>query len=133
MPPHQSMASQVLGVRGGGDLGGFAPGAVIAPEVVIVDGVEVGIDGDHAGAGGIERDGLDAAAVDAGVLDGAVRGDGERGHVVGVALGGVVGVFLLAEQRIVGCSGAETSPGGVEDGNANAEGTEIYSSYDAHE
>ena len=111
MPPHQSMASRLCGVRGGGDLGGFAPGAVVAPEVVVVDGVEVRVDRDHAGAGGVERDGLDGVAVDAGVLDGAVRGGGERGHVIGVALGGVVGIFLLAEQRVIGCSGAETALG----------------------
>ena len=75
-------------------------------------GLEMRIDGDHAGAGGVERDGLDGAAVDAGVLDGAVRGGGQRAHVIGVALGGVVGIFLLAEQRVVGCSGAETASGG---------------------
>ena len=126
------MASRWLGVRGGGDLGGFAPGAVVAPEVVVVDGLEAGIDRDHAGARGIERDGLDGAAIDAGVLDGAVHGGGQRGHVVGVALRGVVRIFLLAKQRVVGGAGAETALGGVEDGNANAEGAEIYSGDDAH-
>ena len=43
-----------------------------------------------------------ACAVDARVLDGAPRGGGQRGHVVGVALRGVVRIFLLAEQRVLG-------------------------------
>ena len=56
-------------VRGGGDLGGLLPGAMVAPEVVIVERLEVGVDRDDAGAGGVERDGLDGVAVDAGVVD----------------------------------------------------------------
>ena len=96
-------------------------------------GSQVGVDRDDAGAGGVERDGLDGAAVDAGVLDGAARGGGQRAHVIGVALRGVVGIFLLAEQRVLGRAGAETALGAVEDGHANAEGAEIDSGYDAHE
>src|SRR5262249_4120508 len=49
-----------LGGMGGiGDLSGFLPGAVVAPEVVVVDGVELGIDRDDGGAGGVEGDGFD--------------------------------------------------------------------------
>ena len=37
MPPHQSMAGRSGLVCGCGDFGGFAPGAVVAPEIVIVE------------------------------------------------------------------------------------------------
>ena len=123
---------QMAGVRSGGDLGGFLPGAVIAPQVVIVDGLEVGVHRDHAGACGIECDRLDGGSVDARVFDGAPRGGGQRGHVVGVTLRGVVRVFLLAMQRVRSGAGAQTPFDGIEDGNANAEGAEIYSGDDAH-
>src|ERR1035437_7875157 len=123
---------QLGGVRGGGDLGGFPPGAVVAPEIVIVDGLEVGIDRDHTGARGVERDGLNGAAVDSGGIDGSLRGGDQGVHVIGVALRGVVRVFLCAKQRVLGCARAETALDRIEDGNANAEGAEIYSGDDAH-
>ena len=109
MPPHHSMAGRLRAVGGGGDFGGFAPGAMVAPEVVIVDGVELGIDGDDGGAGGIERDRFDGVAVDAGGCDGRAGGGGQRGHVVRVALGGVVGIFLLAEERVLGDARAQAA------------------------
>ena len=40
---------------------GFGVGAMIAPEVVVVEGLQVGVDGDDAGAGGVERDGGDVS------------------------------------------------------------------------
>ena len=88
-------------MRRGGDFGGFLPGAMVAPEVVIVDGLEVRVHRNHAGAGGIERDGLDGVAVDAGLGERGAHGRGQRAHVVRVALRGVVGIFLLAQQRIL--------------------------------
>ncbi len=93
---------QLLLVCGRGDLGGFPPGAMVAPKVVIVDGLHVRIDRDYAGAGGIECDGFDRVAINTGILDGAAGGERQRGHVVGMALGGVVGIFLLAQEGIVG-------------------------------
>src|ERR1022692_407113 len=123
---------QMGGVRGGRDLGGFPPGAVVAPEVVIVDGVEVGVHRNHAGARGIERDGVDGVTIHAGIFEGAPGGGGQRGHVVGVALRGVVRVLLFAQQRVRSRAGAKTALDGVEDGNANAEGAEIYSGDNAH-
>ncbi len=45
------------GVGFGGDLGGFAPGAVIAPEVIVAEGLELIVNRQDAGAGGVEGDG----------------------------------------------------------------------------
>ena len=41
--------------------------------------------------------------------DGVRDGGGQGRHVVGVALGGVVGIFLLAMQRIFGGARAEAA------------------------
>jgi hypothetical protein len=120
-------------VRGGGDFGGFFPGAMVAPEVVVVERLEVGVDGNDAGSGGVERDGFDGRSVDAGVGDGGAHGGCQRVHVVGVALRGVVGVFFLAQQRILGHARAELAFGAVEQRHADAEGSEIDAGYDAHE
>src|ERR1039458_5137568 len=117
MPPHQSMACRW---------------AACAPEVVIVDGVEVGVHRNHAGARGIEREPRDGVTIHAGIFEGAPGGGGQRGHVVGVAWRGVVRVLLFAQQRVRSRAGAKTALDGVEDGNANAEGAEIYSGDNAH-
>jgi hypothetical protein len=52
--------------------------------------------------------------------------------VVGVALGGVVGIFFLAEEWVVCGAGSEAAAGGIENGNADTEGSEVYAGYDAH-
>jgi hypothetical protein len=80
----------------------------------------------------VSSDGLDGVPIDTGVLNRAPRGGGQRGHVIGMALRGVVRVFLLAMQRIRSGAGAQTPFDGIEDGNANAEGAEIHSGDDAH-
>src|ERR1019366_2268778 len=93
---------------------------------------EVGIHRDHAGARGIEREPRDGVTIHAGIFERAPGGGGQRGHVIRVALRGVVRVFLLAEQRVLRRASAETALDRIEDGNANAEGAEIYSGDDAH-
>ena len=56
---------------------------------------------------------------------------GQSPHVIGMALRGVVGIFLLAMQRILDDAGAEPASLAIDDGNANAERTEISTRYDA--
>jgi hypothetical protein len=53
--------------------------------------------------------------------------------VIGVALGGVVGIFLLAEKRVLGGASAQAAFDAIENGDANAESAEIDAGYDAHE
>ena len=115
-----------------GDLAGFVVGAVVAPEVVVVERLQVGVDGDDAGAGGVERDGGDLVAVDVGFGEDLARGADEGVHLVGVGLRGVVGVFAAAVERVLGGGGAEAAAAAVEQGYADAEGSEVYSSYDGH-
>ncbi len=76
---------EALGVRRGGNFGSFFPRAVVAPEIVIVDGVELGINWNHARAGGVERHGFDGVAVNARGGDGPIGSRRQGSHVVGVA------------------------------------------------
>ncbi len=123
---------EVLGVGEGGDLGGFVLGAVVAPEVVVVERLHVLVDGDDGGAGGIEGDGGDGAGGDAGFGDDFAGGAGECGHLVVVGLGGLVGVFPVAFEWVLGDGGAEAAPVAVEQGDSDAQGSEIYACDDGH-
>ena len=55
-------------VRLARDLLGLGKGAMIAPEIVFVERFQAFAHGNHAGTGGIERNGRHLRAVDAGVL-----------------------------------------------------------------
>ena len=57
---------ELLRARSGCDFGSFAPGAMVAPEVVVVNGLELRVYRDDARAGGVERQRFDCIAVDAG-------------------------------------------------------------------
>ena len=107
-------------------------GAVVAPEVVVVEGLEGGVDGDDAGAGGVECYGGDVVAVDVVFGEDLAGGADEGLHLVGVGLCGVVGVFAAAVERVLGGGGADAAAGAVEEGYSDAEGSEVYSSYDGH-
>src|SRR5262249_50815198 len=123
---------EVMGMGRIGDLGRFAPGAVVAPEIVIVDGIEALIDRNDAGACRVERDGLDRAPLDTRRFKGATRSQRQRVHMVGVALGGVIGIVLLAKERVVCRAAAEAALFTIEDGDSNAQGSEVYACYGAH-
>ena len=71
-------------------------------------------------------------AVDAGVFDGLARGFDEGVHLVLMGLRGVVGVFAFAVEWVFGDGGGETALLAVEEGDANAEGSEIYACYCGH-
>ena len=120
------------GAGGGGDLGGFLPGAVVAPEVVVVQRSEAVVDGDDGGAGGVEGEGFDILAGDTGGFQGALGREGEGGHVVGVRLGRMVGVFFFAVEGVVCGARSYAAFFAVEEGDSYAQGSEVYSGYFAH-
>jgi hypothetical protein len=64
--------------------------------------------------------------------DSFLHGFTESTHVIGVALRSVIGVFLLAMERILSDASAKTAFAGIYNGDANAERPEIYSGYDGH-
>src|ERR1700744_2492341 len=115
-----------------GDLLRFFLGAVIAPEVVVVERFEVFANRNDAGAGGIERNRFDLRAVDTGFGDGFACRFDERVHLVLVGLRGVVGVIAFALERVFGGCSAEPASFAVEQGDAYAECTKIYAGYDGH-
>jgi hypothetical protein len=123
---------EVLLVGEGGDLAGFGLGAVIAPEVVVAEGLHAGIDGDDAGAGGVEGDGGNFIPGDAGSFEGVASGFGEGAHLVRVGLGGEVGVVAFAVERVFAEGRAEASAVGGKDGDADAERAEVDACNNGH-
>ena len=59
-------------------------------------------DGNHAGAGGIERNRLDTIPRDVRCFERRAHGLGQCPQLIRVALGRVIGIVVLAQQRIVG-------------------------------
>src|SRR5216684_7114190 len=124
---------QFLAAGGFGDQRGFAPGAMVAPQIIFIEGLKVCVYGNDARTGGVDGQGGNLVARDACGGSGLASGLGEGAHVVVVALRGVVGVIFLAMQRILGDSGAKTAALRVDDGDAYAQGAEICARYDGHE
>ena len=124
---------QPFAVSGFGDLRRLALGAMVAPQVVLAERLHVFADRNHRRAGGIERNGLDLIAADAGFLHRLARGGGQGAHVIFVRLGGVFRIFALAVQRIFGNRGFQQPALAVHDRNAHAQRSEIYSRHDGHQ
>ena len=124
---------EVFGEGELGDAAGLFVGAVIAPEVVVVERLEVGVDGDDAGAGGVERDGGYVLAVDVALGEDLAGCADECLHLVGVGLRGVVGILALALEWVLGRGCAEAAAFAVEQRDTDAEGSKVDSGYDGHE
>jgi hypothetical protein len=116
----------------GGDFRGFALGAVVAPEVILVEGLKAFGEWDDSGASGIESDGGDRLAGDAGELEGLLSGGAERVHVIVVALSGVVRIFRFAVDGVFRAGGGEAAYFTVKEGDADTLGPEIDTGYDGH-
>jgi hypothetical protein len=123
---------EALGVSFGGNLFGFGLGAMVAPEVVLVEWLEVFVDGDDAGAGGVEGDGDDAFAGHAGLFKNGTSGADEGLHLVVVGLGSEVRIFALAVERILGRCSADGALLAMDESDADTEGSEIDASDDGH-
>jgi len=93
---------EVSGAAVGGDFGGFAFSAMVAPEIVVVERDETRAERNDGGAGGVERERLDGLAVYAGAFQGGLSRGGERGHVIGMGLRGVVWVDARAYDGVLG-------------------------------
>ena len=89
------------GMGAGGDLLGLGFGAVIAPEIVLVERFKILADGDDAGAGCVKRNGGDAFAGYAGSFQHRAGGANQSPHLVVVGLGSEVWIFAPAMERIL--------------------------------
>ena len=90
------------------------------------------VDGDDAGAGGVERDGFDLVAGMPVSCEHLTHGLDERVHLVVVRLRGVVGVVAAAVQGVAGGGCAEAAALGVEQGDTGAEGSEVDAGDNTH-
>jgi hypothetical protein len=61
------------------------------------------------------------------------RCGGKRPHVIFMGLGSVFGIFALAVQRVLGDRGFEQASFAIDQGNANAQCSEIHSSHEGHQ
>jgi len=119
-------------MRGAGDLSCFLFRAVIAPKIIFVERFKILPDGNHGGASGIERDRLHLVACDVRLFHGLASSARQGAHLVVVRLRGEFRIFTLAMERVVRKRGREQTPFAIYDRNANAQSSEIDSSYDRH-
>ena len=112
---------------------GLLPGAMVAPEIVVVERLELVIDRDDARPGRVDGDRLDRAPRHARLGERLARRLGERVHVVRVALGSVVGIVLGAVQRILRRPRPDPPARAIDEGDADREGAEIDACDDGHE
>ena len=73
-----------------------------------------------------------ALRLDAGGLERIAGCGGQRCHLVGMRLGGKVGVFAPAMQRIRGRCGSDRALFAIDKGDANAECAEVNPGHDSH-
>src|SRR5258708_26504097 len=106
---------------------------MVAPQIIFIERLQACVYGNDARAGRIEGEGGNVVAGYARGGSGLTGGFSEGAHVVIVALGGVVRVIFLAMERVLRDAGAKTAALRVDDGDAHAQGAEIYARYDGHE
>ncbi len=123
---------QLLEARQLGDERGFLLGAMVAPQVVIVERLHAFADWNDAGASCIERDRFDLVAADFSGDHGAPRGFREGAHVIFMRLRRKIRILALAMQSIFSDGGSEKPALAVDDRYPHAEGAEIYSCDDGH-
>src|ERR1700676_5301401 len=116
-----------------GDERRFAPSAVSAPQVILIERLEVCADGNDTGARGVDGQSGKFVAANIRSSGGVPRSFNEGAHVVFVTLRGVVRVVFLAVQRIFGQTGTKAALRGIDDGDAHAQRSEIDAGYDSHE
>ncbi len=120
-------------MRGCRDLRSLALGAMVAPQVVFAERLQVFAHRNDRRASGVERNRFDLVARDTGFLHRLASCGGQRAHVVLVRLGGVFRVFAFAVQGIFGEGRVQQPALAVHDGDANAQGSKVDSSYDRHQ
>ncbi len=119
-------------VRHLGDARRLVLGAVVAPEVVVVERLHLVVDRDDGRAGGVEGDGADFLPLDPRRLECAPRGLDERLHVRCVRLRGVVRIVAVALDRILGDAVSDHPLAAVDDRDAHTLRPEVHPGDDPH-
>jgi hypothetical protein len=115
-----------------GDLLGLRFRAMVAPEIVLVERLQVLADHDDAGAGGVDGERRHVLASDARCGKGPARGARQGVHVIGMGLGRMVRIVPPSVERIIGGRQTEWSPAVVNQGDTYAERAEISARYNGH-
>ena len=118
---------------GGGDFRGFALGAVVAPQVVVVERFKILAYRNYGRPRGIKRDGYDLIAGDARLRQRRARDGCQRLHVVGMGLRGKVRILRRAMKRIFHRRRFQHSLSAVHYGRADTERSEVYSDDNRHQ
>ena len=100
---------QILAMRQCDNLLRLALGAMVAPQVVLVERLHLRVYRHYAGAGGVKGDGLDFLAADARFFYRQPCSNCERTHVVGMRLRCIIWVLAATMKRIFRYSGAQTA------------------------
>ena len=126
---------QVLRVSQLGNLLRLTLGAMVAPQIVIIERLHAGVDRHHTRAGRIERDSLDLLARDPRLGQHRPHGADQPVHLIIMGLSSEIRIFPLPLQRIVGRSRGQSTllcPGAVKQRNPDAQRAEINSRDDRH-
>jgi hypothetical protein len=123
---------KLLAVGGCGDFRGFGFGAVITPQIIVIERLEVFAYGDDRGTGGVESNGEDLIGGNSGFADDIARGSRQSAHVFFMRLCGVFGIFAFAMEGVLSHGGGEQTAFAVHERNANAQGSKVHSSNHRH-
>jgi hypothetical protein len=69
-------------MRDGGDFGGFGLGAMVAPQIIVIERLHIFVDGNDRRPSGVERYGFNFSAGNTGFLQRAMGSRGESAHVI---------------------------------------------------
>src|SRR5215472_6751655 len=105
---------------------------MVAPEVVVVEGLKVFPYRNHRGTRGVERNREDLIAGNACLLQHFSRGSGQGAHVIGVRLRSEFGIFAFAVQRIVSHGRGKHAAFAIYKRNAHAQSSEINPGNNGH-
>ena len=92
---------ELLAVRDRGDFRGFGFGAVIAPQIIVIERLEIFADGNDGGASGVQGEGENLIGGNPGFPDDLAGSRRQGAHVIFMRLGGVFGIFAFAVERIL--------------------------------
>src|SRR5713226_9747097 len=123
---------ELFAVRGCGDFRGFGFGAMITPQIIVIERLEIFADGNDGGAGGVESNGENLIGGNAGLSNDLASSSRQGAHMIFMRLRGVFGIFAFAVQGIFGDGGSEQAALAVHDGNSNVQSSKIHADNHRH-
>ena len=116
----------------GGNLLGLGKGAMVAPQVILIQRLQPLAHRNHARAGRVERNGRNRAPIHPRSAQRVPRRGRQGCHLVGVGLCGKIRVFAAAVKGIRGRCGSDWAFQAVHKSDANAECAKINTGDNGH-